>query len=191
MKKMAMAVAGLLVASALAGCAPVGAAGFQTAADVLGAAKAANLVTQSDALMDLQVTRDELESAFAAYAECAGAEDVEVTRNGTNPVDGWRPLYEVDYSKRDDAAAVDNRCSDAHYRLVMFGYELTNEPVMDEKLMADLQDCLGQMGVETQGDETNLPQLAPLGAEDPNKTRIEGCLLRLAGDQPNGMMWGF
>lgn len=161
------AIAGLMIAVSLgpilAGCGSAATPDTPLTFDsLLSQAKGDGGAEQVAMLEDGVLTTAELESAIDAMFKCFDSEGIWHDYEGVNPVDGWRPLYGVNVENRD---AVDT-CERTNYRYIELGYELLNEDVMDPGLMAIVQDCLAARDMEVSGEEKNLSDLAPNGAED-------------------------
>lgn len=145
---------------------------------------------QVEALEDGVVSREELQSVYWDYGECLTAEGLTLEDLGVNPVDGWRPLYNVWWpGKTDDAGwKLSETCYDNTMRYASFGFEMTHIDQMNPSFVADVLKCLSGVGVETTGEEQNLRELAPLGEDDPRLARVLDCVNLVGESYPSGIL---
>ena len=130
------------------------------------------------ALEDRQITREELDSAVTQFGSCLADDGLKFDFIGTNPVDGWRPVYDVFWPGMNETngQAKAQQCSGSLLDPVVFGYELSNEEEMQPSLMADVLSCLNATSYEAPAETRNLEDLIPLGAEDPNFDPVIDCV---------------
>lgn len=170
------------------GSGPAGALhGHATYQDVLDDARRAGATAQVQALADGVLTRAELDAAVTGMYACFTAEGISHGTQGTNPVDGWRPLYSYDGLREADVDA----CRTRNFSFVEQAYPMVNAARMDPALMATIQSCLQRRGAPTTGREANLDDLVPGGADDVARfAQVNACATEDPGRYPN-LMWTF
>lgn len=174
----------------LAGCgAPAEPSGPVTVESLYEDAVANGFEGQAAALEDHQVTREEVDTAVGDLATCLSSQGLDFSNNGANPVDGWRPMFDVFWPglSDDDGSARMMECVNSRLDLVTKGYELTNVDVMDPSLLADVLVCASDKGVTLDEDARNLRDLLPLGAEDPNLDVVTMCIQAAGRTFPSGV----
>lgn len=185
----------VLVMLTLAACAQSPSVTGTTSVPKLYAAAVANGRTdQAARLEDGKVTRDELNDSLDDFAECLTAEGLTYEFKATNPVDGWRPIFDVfwpddmDWEQGKDIAA---ECDHSTWLPVSWGYELTNPAVMEPEFTAKLAECLTSKGIVPTGDETNLSDFIPLGVDDPQEAVVVECANAVGAAYPYGIMLAY
>jgi hypothetical protein len=138
-----------------------------------------------DALSDGHVSLEEYNAGFDAAVKCVEDKGYKVKVDPMpNPVDGYRGSFQI-VSFADGSSLPENdeafmnivECENRFETPLEVGYEMTNELVMDPALMAAVQECLRDKGVELTGEEKNLADLAPGGSDvNPNWGKVEGCV---------------
>jgi hypothetical protein len=132
----------------------------QSFADVVADAEGDASEAQLAALEDGQISHEEIRQAKEQLFACFAEHGLEYWDEGTNPVDGWYPLYGVTAGREAD----DCLRRELHYLAV--GWDFVNEDVMDPGLMTMIQECLVAQGWEITGTERSFEDLVPLGTED-------------------------
>lgn len=148
---------------------------------------------QMTILEDDTVSPEELRTSVDSFATCLKAKGLEFHSLGPNPVDGWRPLYEVFWPGKadDEGTKLSDDCYDATLFLVIFGYELSNEEIMEPAFMAELQECAASAEVVLTGREKNLKDIMPLGEEDPNAAAVLGCVRSIGATYDSGFVLAY
>jgi hypothetical protein len=160
--------------------------------DVLRNAEADGSQSQVHALKDKRVTSSELNEAINKYFDCLTKEGLTYKLNGTNPVDGWRPLIDVNWSGLTDAdgMAKDSACRRKNLEYVEYGFEMLNQDVMEPKLMAGVQECLVKLRVEISGQERNVRDLLPLGGQDEKRANaVQSCIYSVGSTYSGGLIF--
>jgi len=144
---------------------------------------------EAAALSDQKVTRPELASGVEAFKSCLERFGLQFNLIGTNPVDGWRPVYDVFWPGMSDSkgSSIASRCSASNLDLISAGYELTNTDQMDPSLMAGVLVCLKSTKFKAPAQALNLKDLIPLGDKDPNLQVVLDCVHKLGDHLPTGV----
>lgn len=142
------------------------------------------------ALADGYVSAQELSSAVANLDTCLRDAGLSFELHGTNPVDGWRPLFSVTWPGLSDAAGSEraSECTSATFDLVNAGYEISNKDEMDPGFMADVLACLDTKDYSPPPQPRSLRDLIPLGEEDPAVGLVVACVQRVGAAYPNGII---
>ncbi|NEK96470.1 hypothetical protein GCU67_20195 [Modestobacter muralis] len=125
-------------------------------------AQDAGLTFQANILNDGKVTDAEYRDAMDAHVSCIRQTGVKVTDPQLSLADNQRYLYEMTPGPGVGEGNIQQAEKDCYAQwrgLVDDQYFATNEPRMDAALLAGVQQCLRDRGVNVSGQETNVPDL--------------------------------
>ena len=163
-------------------------------ADLYSSAVANGHAEQAARLEDGKVTRAELDDSLDDFDACLTSKGLTYEFRSTNPVDGWRPIFDVFWPEQmdwDEGKSIASDCDQSTWMPISWGYELTNPAVMDEDFRDKLAECVGSKGLTSTGRETNLTDFIPLGAQDPNATLVVDCANAVGAQYPYGIMLAY